>query len=144
VTSANFPQPSPLPRTARSPTSKKSPCKYDGHLPDVLTIHFRDYNDFNNPQGSTASTPHIDAAKRRSIIGIKASVSSVGTNEDDLCQAAEGMDEMEVLSELVAAFEQTAFETKKRVNTLDRMAYTAQLLPPTLRVCFQTLVRSNK
>ena len=67
-----------------------------------------------------------------------------GTNEDDLCQAAEGMDEMELLSELVAAFEQTAFETKKRVNALDRMAYTAQLLPPTLRVCFQTLVRSNK
>jgi len=78
------------------------------------------------------------------MIGAKMSVSSVGTNEDDLSQAAEGMDEMEVLSELVAAFEQTAFETKKRVNTLDRMAYIAQLLPPTLRVCFQTLVRSNK
>lgn len=81
-------------------------------------------------------------AKKRSAGASSSVARSIGTNEEELSLAAEGMDELEQLSEAVAQFEQLAFETKKRVNALDRLAYKSQLLPPTLRLCFQALLKS--
>ena len=84
------------------------------------------------------------AGKTRSMGASGATAKAIGTSEDDLTLAAEGMDELEQLSDQVAQFEQLAFETKKRVNALDRLAYKSQLLPPTIRLCFQALIKSCK
>ena len=52
------------------------------------------------------------------------------------------LDELELLSDAVMAFESVAFETKKKVNALDRLTFKSQLLPPTLKLCFQALMKS--
>lgn len=61
--------------------------------------------------------------------------------EEDFDQVAD-LDELDELSDIVMKFEKTAFETKKRVNSLDRLTYKSQLLPPTLRLCYQALLKS--
>ena len=83
-------------------------------------------------------------ARKRGTGATGSAVKAIGANEDDLTLAAEGMDELEQLSDQVAQFEQLAFEAKKRVNSLDRLAYKSQLLPPTIRLCFQALIKSCK
>lgn len=71
-------------------------------------------------------------------------VKGMATSEEDLTAAVDGMDELELVMDAVAQFEQNSFETKKRINAMDRLAYKSQLLPPTLRLCYQALQKSWK
>lgn len=61
--------------------------------------------------------------------------------EDDLAQSAD-LDELEQLSDFIMKFEHTAFYTKKKVNAIDRITFKSQLLPPTLKLCYQALMQS--
>lgn len=54
---------------------------------------------------------------------------SMELNEDDDEAAIDDMDELVLLKEQMDAFEQRAFETKKRINNMDLLAYKSQLLP---------------
>jgi len=57
------------------------------------------------------------------------SISVSYSNEDDLNQAATELTDLDELCKVVNDFEESAFNTKKRINLLDKDAQQLNILP---------------
>jgi len=62
-------------------------------------------------------------------------------NEDELHQAANDLTDMDELYRLVNEFEEEAYNTKKRINLLDKDAQQLNVLPQTLKLCYNSVYK---
>ena len=67
-------------------------------------------------------------------------ISSINQDDDtELSVAAQALNDFDELCELVQKFELEAFETKKKINLLDKANQSGSVIPSILKMCFTTV-----
>ena len=59
--------------------------------------------------------------------------------EEDIPQSSPN--DFDEIFDLVEKFEEKAFQTKKKINALDRGGHQSSMIPQTLKICFQILTK---